>query len=54
MYKKMYRVDCYEDARDIVQDCYLKAYTHFERGDFIKYMKVLIRNQFLNENKTKG
>lgn len=51
MYYKIYHTDCYEDSRDIVQDCYLKAYNNFKGGDFLKYIKVLIKNQFINENK---
>lgn len=53
MYYKLYHVDCIEDAKDIVQDCYLKAYFNFQKGDFLKYMKILIKNQFLNENKAR-
>lgn len=51
MYKKMYKQSRIEDAKDIVQDCYLKAFLNFVDGDFLQYMKVLIKNQFINEQK---
>lgn len=51
MYKKMYKQSRIEDAKDIVQDCYLKAFLNFVDGDFLQYMKTLIKNQFINEQK---
>lgn len=53
MFRKMYKRSMIENSKDIVQDCYLKAYLNFQDGDFLQYMKTLIKNQFINEQKKK-
>lgn len=49
-YRKMFKRTCYEDAEDLLQDCFLSAWEHYVKQDssFSSYMKKLIDNRFID------